>query len=145
MMTSSMIQILCILLIASVYSVYSFQQKITLPFTFTNKEVAIPNKNCFLLQCHSNEGIPMDTENSNEPKIKTTNVPSTENMENEKDLKNEYETLLNRCCGEVNETDELEQLERDFFEIYQKMKKYNKKRIIQTKHDIYKLLRTFKQ
>lgn len=141
MMTSNMIQILCILLIASVYS---FQQKITLPFTFTNK-VAIPNKNCLLLQCHSNEGIPMDTENSNEPKTKATNVPSTENMENEKDLKNEYETLLNRCCGEVNETDELEQLERDFFEIYQKMKKYNKKRITQTKHDIYKLLRTFKQ
>lgn len=130
----NIIQILCILLVTS--SVYSFQQKYTLPFIFTNN-VRTLNKNFYTLKCQSNELSPMDSEN--------TNRPITENMENEKQLKTEYETLLNRCCGEVNETDELEQLERDFFEIYQKMKKYNKKRIIQTKHDIYKLLRTFKQ
>lgn len=37
----------------------------------------------------------------------------------------EYEELNNKCCGEVNEKDELEELERDFFEIFQRMKKYN--------------------
>ena len=33
--------------------------------------------------------------------------------------------LANKCCGEVNEKNELEELERDFFEIFQRMKKYN--------------------
>uniref|UniRef100_A0A6C0E1X8 Uncharacterized protein n=1 Tax=viral metagenome TaxID=1070528 RepID=A0A6C0E1X8_9ZZZZ len=33
--------------------------------------------------------------------------------------------LSNKCCGEVNEKNELEELEREFFEIFQKMKKYN--------------------
>ena len=33
--------------------------------------------------------------------------------------------LTNKCCGEVNEKNEIEELERDFFEIFQRMKKYN--------------------
>ena len=37
----------------------------------------------------------------------------------------EYEELNNKCCGEVNEQNELEELEREFFEIFQRMKKYN--------------------
>ena len=47
----------------------------------------------------------------------------------EKDIINDYKELNNRCCGEVNEKDEIEQLEKDFFEIFQRIKKYNKKRI----------------
>lgn len=53
----------------------------------------------------------------------------------------EYEELTNRCCGEVNEKDEIEQLEKDFFEIFQRIKKYNKKRIISSANDLYKLFR----
>ena len=41
----------------------------------------------------------------------------------------DYNELNNRCCGEVNEKQELEQLEKDFSEIMQKIKKYNTKRI----------------
>lgn len=72
--------------------------------------------------------------------LPSSNASPFSNNDN-KDLKEEFEHLSNQCCGEVNETDELEQLERDFFEIYQKMKKYNKKRIIQTTRDLYKLFK----
>ncbi len=57
------------------------------------------------------------------------------------EMVNEYEYLKNKCCGEVNEVDELDQLERDFFEIYQKIKKHNRKRIYKTSQDLYKLFK----
>lgn len=41
----------------------------------------------------------------------------------------------------VDEEEELEQLERDFFELYQKMKKYNTKKIYKTTRDLYKLFK----
>jgi flagellar motility protein MotE (MotC chaperone) len=43
-----------------------------------------------------------------------------------KEVSNIYDELNNRCSGEVNEKEELEQLEKDFAEIYEKIKKYNK-------------------
>lgn len=55
--------------------------------------------------------------------------------EEKKELVNDHETITisgvfeelnNRCCGEVNETDEIEELEREFFEIFKKIQKYNK-------------------
>jgi len=58
-----------------------------------------------------------------------------------KDKDNDLEELQNRCCGEVNENDELEQLEREFFEVFQKIKQHNKKRIYKTTQDIYKLFK----
>jgi hypothetical protein len=64
-------------------------------------------------------------------------VSENENENNYKEL-NE---LNNRCCGEVNEKDEIEELERDFFEIFQRIKKYNKKRIYNTTKDLYKLFK----
>ena len=57
------------------------------------------------------------------------------------EIADDYENLKNRCCGEVNETDEIEQLERDFFEILQKIKKHNKRQIYKTTTDLYKLFR----
>jgi hypothetical protein len=59
----------------------------------------------------------------------------------EREIINEYEDLKNRCCGEVNEDDELEQLERDFFEVFQKIKKHNRKRIFKTSQELYKLFK----
>lgn len=56
-------------------------------------------------------------------------------------LEDRYEELNNRCCGEVNEQYELEQLERDFFELFQKMKRYNTKKIFKTTKDLYKLFK----
>jgi hypothetical protein len=52
--------------------------------------------------------------------------------------------LNNRCCGEVNEKDEIEQLERDFFEIFQKIKNHNKKKVYKTTKDLYKLFKRAK-
>ena len=133
MVTQNIIQILCLLLISS--SVFSFQQKIFVPFII---KLRIPDKQSFLLRCQSNDFEKMETEN-----IEKETIENKKNKFDETQIKNEYDTLLNRCCGEVNEKDELEELEREFFEIYQKMKKHNKKRFIQTKQDIYKLLRRF--
>jgi hypothetical protein len=59
----------------------------------------------------------------------------------DKEISDEYEELKNRCCGEVNETEEIEQLERDFFEVFQKIKKHNKQRIYKTTKDLYKLFK----
>jgi hypothetical protein len=59
----------------------------------------------------------------------------------EKDLNDEYEELKNRCCGEVNEKNELDQLEKDFLEIFQKIKRHNKKKIYEAGKDLYKLFR----
>jgi hypothetical protein len=49
--------------------------------------------------------------------------------------------LNNRCCGEVNEQYEIEQLEKDFFDLYQKIKRFNTKKIDKTTRDIYKLFK----
>ena len=56
-------------------------------------------------------------------------------------INDEYEELKNRCCGEVNETEEIEQLEKDFFEVFQKIRNHNKKRIYRTTKDLYKLFK----
>ena len=57
------------------------------------------------------------------------------------DFVNDYDELNNRCCGEVNETDEIEQLEKDFFDIFQRIKKHNTKRIYSASKDLYKLFK----
>lgn len=51
------------------------------------------------------------------------------------------EDYNNKCCGEVNEKDELEQIEKDYFEILQRIKKFNKKRLYNTSSDILKLFK----
>lgn len=66
---------------------------------------------------------------------------SVKNVSETSEILNDYDELSNRCCGEVNETVELEQLERDFLEIYQKIKKHNKKMIFSASKDLYKFFR----
>ena len=65
----------------------------------------------------------------------------TNKNDNKNSILNDYDELSNRCCGEVNETDEIEQLEKEFFEIFQRIKKHNKKRIFTASKDLYKLFR----
>ena len=59
----------------------------------------------------------------------------------EKQIETDYEELKNRCCGEVNETEEIEQLEKEFFEVFQKIKNHNKRKFYRTSKEIYKLLK----
>lgn len=59
----------------------------------------------------------------------------------ETEIMNDYDELNNRCCGEVNEKDEIEQLEKEFFDVFQRIKKYNKKRIFSASKDLYKFFR----
>jgi hypothetical protein len=74
---------------------------------------------------------------------KELDTPNSEiNDNNDKNIiSNKLNELNNRCCGEVNETDEIEQLEREFFEVFQKIKKHNKKQIYRTTKDLYKLFK----
>lgn len=58
-----------------------------------------------------------------------------------REYRNKYEELANRCCGEVNESDEIEQLEREMLELMQKIKKHNTRNIYRTTKDLYKLFR----
>ena len=58
-----------------------------------------------------------------------------------KNYSDDYDELNNRCCGEVNEKNEIEELERDFFELFQKIRKHNTKRIYNSTKDLYKLFK----
>jgi len=64
--------------------------------------------------------------------------------ENEDLLNQKKEMINNLCCGEVNEKediDDLESLERELVDIYQKMRVHNTKRLYKTTKDLYKLFR----
>jgi len=59
-------------------------------------------------------------------------------------LDDKKEMIDNLCCGEVNEKsdiEELEKLEKEFVEIYQKMRLNNTRRFYKTTKDLYKLFK----
>jgi len=45
------------------------------------------------------------------------------------DLSKKYKELVNQCCMEINDKNNLEQLEREMFEIMEKIKKHHTKNI----------------
>lgn len=91
------------------------------------------------LQCQDNENV------NNEYNSVYEDMPYPDDkVFTQEKINDEYNELKNRCCGEVNEKDELEQLEREFFELYQKMKKHNKKIVVKTSNDLYKLFKMMK-
>ena len=148
-----------LLLFTIIYSVFSFEPSCTscknyIPHNKGNpdlglckmfKNLAYPGEDTVILynfasHCRSDENQCGKTGFLYEPK----NVATNDKINNDKinnDINNDYDTLTNRCCGEVNEKDELEELERDFFELFQKMKKYNTKRVYKTSLDLYKLFK----
>ena len=101
--------------------------------------ITLPN---FALRCRNDENLCGKTGFRYEA-IHENNNPTTGSSVNEPDvaLLNELDDLQNRCCGEVNESDELEQLEKEFFEVFQKIKKHNRKRIYKTSQEFYKLFK----
>jgi len=96
-------------------------------------EYYLPN---YAIHCRNNENLCGKTGFLYEP-INTNDDKNKINM----DLRNELDELNNRCCGEVNEKDEIEQLEKEFFEIFQKIKKHNTKNIYKTTKDLYNLFK----
>ena len=101
--------------------------------------LSLPN---FALRCRNDEelcgknGFHYEDKNQNNS---SSAVSSTD--EPDVALVNELDDLQNRCCGEVNEDDEIEQLEKEFFEVFQKIKKHNRKRIYKTSQELYKLFK----
>jgi hypothetical protein len=93
----------------------------------------------FATHCRKNESMCGEKGYMYEPNDATYQETTNE-------LKTQYEELSNRCCGEVNETTEIEQLEKEMFEIMQKIRKHNTKYIYKRSRDLYKLFkRTDKQ
>lgn len=103
---------------------------------YKGAEVSLPN---YASHCRNNENLCGKTGFLYE----VLNIEKEEKNYNaiETNIQNELNELKNRCCGEVNEKDEIEQLERDFFEIFQKIKNHNKKKIYKTTKDLYKLFK----
>jgi len=106
--------------------------------SYNNGKEKITNN--FAIHCRNNENLCGKSGFLYEPKDNETSVINNEATI----LNSEYEDLNNRCCGEVNETDEIEQLERDFFEIFQRIKKHNKKIIFDKFDKIGKIYKSLK-
>jgi hypothetical protein len=49
--------------------------------------------------------------------------------------------LKNRCCGEVCETDELDEIERELFLLFQRLKNHNKRQIEKIGKTFYELIK----
>jgi hypothetical protein len=59
-----------------------------------------------------------------------------------------YEYIQSLCCGELTDEkdlEELEQIEKDLVDIFQKMRKHNTKKIYKTSKEIYKLFKKNKE
>jgi hypothetical protein len=107
----------------------------------SNTIETLPN---FAIHCRNNENLCGKSGflyEKAESDNKNSNIEPDPESGFEREIINEYEDLKNRCCGEVNEEDELEQLERDFFEVFQKIKKHNRKRLYKTSQELYKLFK----
>jgi hypothetical protein len=96
------------------------------PYPDTN--IAISN---FAVHCRNNENLCGKSGIFYEPDYEVIR----------KKFYNDYEELNNRCCGEVNEKYELDELDKELFELFQKMKEHNTKRIYKSTKDLYKLFK----
>ena len=102
----------------------------------------------YSMHCRNNEnmcgksGFLFEEKYNNENMEENNNNLDIESdINKEKEIADRLDELNNRCCGEVNEQYEIEQLERDFFDLFQKIKRFNTKRIYKTTRDIYKLFK----
>ena len=103
------------------------------------KEYSLPN---YAIHCRDNENLCGQKGILYESIQKINDYTNgTEKNTAEQQFENELNELNNRCCGEVNEKDEIEQLEKEFFEVFQKIKKHNKKQIYKTTKDLYNLFK----
>lgn len=94
---------------------------------YNSNNVLIPN---FATHCRNDENL-----------CGKTGFVYEARTEMDSDIIREYNELNNKCCGEVNEKSEIDELEKEFFEIFQKIKNHNKKRVYKTTKDLYKLFK----
>lgn len=96
------------------------------------------------IHCRGNENLcgksgflyePIDTEKNNEKQTTTTRFEN-------------YEYIKGLCSNEFVETSdlkELEKIEKDLVEVFQRMRRHNKKMIYKTPDQIYKLFKNNKE
>ena len=100
-----------------------FKNKITID----DKDILVPN---FALHCRSNENLCGKRGFLYEQK-------NYEKFEN-------YEYIKNLCCGEFTDEEDLKDLdkiEKDLVDVFQKMRRHNTKKVYKTANEIYKLLK----
>ena len=125
---------------------FSYNSKGTLKHIYEYSMYCRNNENMcgnsgFLYEEINNNEEPINEDINNDVKVNSDNIVKENDGFNEKQLSESYEELNNRCCGEVNEQYEIEELERDFFDLFQKIKRFNTKRIYKTTKDLYKLFK----
>jgi hypothetical protein len=101
-------------------------------------QVLLPN---YAQHCRENEHLCGKTGVLYEANADITKESNKKFDQEDKDIIDDFNEINNRCCGEVNENHEIEQLEKDFFDILQRIKKHNKKKIYNTSKDLYKLFK----
>ena len=113
--------------------------------TFFKDKVYYDNGNEVLIgnlaiHCRKNENLCGKSGFLYEP----INDINNKNDKNDNEIFEKYENVKNLCCGEFTDKkdlDELEKLEKDMLEIFQKMRKHNTMRVYKNSKDLYKLFK----
>jgi len=112
-------------------------------FIYNDKGKEKKNLYEYSMHCRNNENLCGKSGFLYEEKINIENlIKNSDYIDyNEIEITDSFNELNNRCCGEVNEDYEIEQLERDFFDLFQKIKRFNTKKIYKTTKDLYNLFK----
>ena len=106
--------------------------------THKGKQYTLPN---YAVHCRENENLCGKAGYLFEPK-ETDETKKIGEIEKTDEPKETDET---KKIGEIEETDETEELEREIFDMLQKIKRHNKKKIYNTTKDLYKLFKRDKK
>jgi hypothetical protein len=75
---------------------------------------------------------------------KTNNMVNNNQVKDEKEISSiieQIDELNNQCCGEVCETNELDEIERELFLLFQRLKKYKRKQFESLGKTFYDLIK----
>jgi len=57
------------------------------------------------------------------------------------EIESDYNEINNRCCGEVNEKNDIETMEKELFDVLQRIKKHNIQMFYKREKDFFKLFK----
>jgi len=112
--------------------------------THKGKQYTLPN---YAVHCRENENLCGKAGHLFEPKKtdETKKIGEIEKTDEPKETDETKKTEKTEKIDETEETDETEELEREIFDMLQKIKRHNKKKIYNTTKDLYKLFKRDKK